>query len=84
MQCLNHSQKFQFWIFIDASKCERICFSTFMRLQIQFGSLEFWCRAKLLYKNFNSQRTAVGHWVSLCVYSVVGWLIVYQLGTIIL
>ena len=23
---------------------------------------------------------AVGHWVSLCVCSVVGWLIVYQLG----
>ena len=26
------------------------------------------------------RRAAVGHWVSLCVCSVVGWLIVYQLG----
>ena len=26
------------------------------------------------------RRAAVGHWVSLCVWSVVGWLIVYQLG----
>ena len=26
------------------------------------------------------RRAAVGHWVSLCMWSVVGWLIVYQLG----
>ena len=26
------------------------------------------------------RRAAVGHWVSLCVCSVVGWLVVYQLG----
>ena len=26
------------------------------------------------------RRAAVGHWISLCVCSVVGWLMVYQIG----
>ena len=35
-------------------------------------------------RHYCHRRAAVGHWVSLCVCSVVGWLIVYQLGILFL